>query len=1304
MTIIRTRRGTSAAWTAANPVLDSGEVGYDTTAGKFKVGDAVTAWAGLPYFLESYISSKITAPADPNADRILFWDDSAGVFTHLSVTAPLVITGTAMTISAASEAASGQVELATAAETATGTDTTRAIHPAGLKPLLTAKVSKGERWANVVDYLAVGRVPGTTDDRAAFESARATGRPVYAPAGTYWFSSSPDWGAGTILVGDGKRKTIFKLLDTATADANLIVNPVMTGTVQMYFADFTLDGNCQRQGGVLVAAGGSRSSTFTLRNVQHAYVDRVESINSIQHGFDVTRGHLDYAYVGDGNLATLRSSHVYFDQCEASNFGDDGFTTHSSDYVYIARSVAFSPRLRGNCNGIEVDGDSRYCTLTTNRTFNCYAGIEIKGHGTESAAMYTEINGHIDSGSVRSYNFRHIGYQTGADPVSLSAFGITATNLVSIDPNNDAGFQDDATPRALSISAYQGVVINGFLAKGRGGYGAGAIAVQVQYRASAIISGLSVTGWAGADLDVSLTTSGSVTLELDVYDSAQNSVYTGATIASAVINISRLKAPAGGGNWAFDIYNSTNVEVSGLVGVTGYAVPMRADLINYPSVAHFMRRTRDLPAGTTLLAGLDLTKDYYGSSGAMGSITDGPGLGGANFITHTRLSADATVQTLTRNTTTEASQGMAWRVVYTNATAGPWNINAQVKDALDIPGGTTLLTSLNLARSYYGTTAMMGSITDGPGLGGANFITHERVGGDEVIQTVRRNSTVGGLQGLAWRIVYISNLTTGPWNHAPDDEKVKVLRQSTNADDTALAQALLDQCAAEGGGEVLVPFTGTVWRFGKLYISRNTTFRCAPGVVIKRKGATYGISNVVAGVNPLANNNDPYSGHGDIRIIGGVWDGNIVAESYVASGFNHFYFAGARNILIEGVTVLDMVTNHAVDLNGVSDVVIRDCRFLGYKDATTDSSRGYVEAIQCSQNMDNSDAAWYPMMGFPSKNVLVDKCLFGASGTAGTIAFPAGFGTHTSTNDALSENLTVRNSRFEGCGFAGVVPYTYNDMKVLGNTFIGCSYGVRANNFSNGKTWDAVNNVWTTGGATRKETSGLQVLGNRFVDTIVTDVSVLGTSTDAGGFWAAMTDVTIGDNQMKATTATKRTGQNIRTLLCRKVTVRDNICENGQVGILVDSCGRANVHDNYVHTTQTYGIQLTKGSTPTGTDATLVTGCRVVNNHVENAGSHGIGNNTMYFSLVQGNTVIDWGRVTAASNGILTSATNESLVSGNSLRNQFTGIGAAIYTATTSTSNVAVTYDNRIVKADGALITIGTGTNNTYGNLTYAVT
>lgn len=50
-TRIQLRRDTAAAWTTANPILTSAEVGVETDTGMFKVGDGVTAWTALDYVL-----------------------------------------------------------------------------------------------------------------------------------------------------------------------------------------------------------------------------------------------------------------------------------------------------------------------------------------------------------------------------------------------------------------------------------------------------------------------------------------------------------------------------------------------------------------------------------------------------------------------------------------------------------------------------------------------------------------------------------------------------------------------------------------------------------------------------------------------------------------------------------------------------------------------------------------------------------------------------------------------------------------------------------------------------------------------------------------------------------------------------------------------------------------------------------------------------------------------------------------------------------------------------------------------------
>lgn len=57
-TRMQQRRGTAAQWTSANPILNAGEIGYETDTNKFKIGDGTNHWANLIHFYDS--SSVVT--------------------------------------------------------------------------------------------------------------------------------------------------------------------------------------------------------------------------------------------------------------------------------------------------------------------------------------------------------------------------------------------------------------------------------------------------------------------------------------------------------------------------------------------------------------------------------------------------------------------------------------------------------------------------------------------------------------------------------------------------------------------------------------------------------------------------------------------------------------------------------------------------------------------------------------------------------------------------------------------------------------------------------------------------------------------------------------------------------------------------------------------------------------------------------------------------------------------------------------------------------------------------------------------
>ena len=95
------RRGTAAQWTSTNagagPVLNAGEIGWESDTNKFKIGDGVNNWANLDYFADinstvnpafgtSITFEGATADAfettitvtDPTADRTITFPNASG--------------------------------------------------------------------------------------------------------------------------------------------------------------------------------------------------------------------------------------------------------------------------------------------------------------------------------------------------------------------------------------------------------------------------------------------------------------------------------------------------------------------------------------------------------------------------------------------------------------------------------------------------------------------------------------------------------------------------------------------------------------------------------------------------------------------------------------------------------------------------------------------------------------------------------------------------------------------------------------------------------------------------------------------------------------------------------------------------------------------------------------------------------------------------------------------------------------------------------------------------------------------------
>ncbi|KKB33179.1 glycosyl hydrolase family 28-related protein [Bacillus thermotolerans] len=366
---------------------------------------------------------------------------------------------------------------------------------------------KTSRTVNVTDYGAVG--DGVTDCTEAFRQAIGKGEvTVHVPEGVF-IVKGIKLPSCTRLVGAGKDRTTLKLHDKSPKSSWLVTNAEhKKGNHHLLVEGMTLDWNVERLGDVpRTSTGGNRSSCLTYAHVTYGWVKDVRAVNPGLHGFDVSS--TKYSYSGDGYRAKGGSKYVWLDGLSGYGFGDDGITTHHSDYIFISRSHMCDPSGKAhnegisNSNGIEVDDGSRNVWLFNNSTARCFGGVEIKAHHNSSAASNVHIVGHLSVNDNRSFNFRHIGHHHASDEESLTAYNITASRIVSIAPIRTALYRN-SRPRSLVVSAYKNVVINHFAAVGDPAYDyKEQPVIAIQYRARNVhLNRVHLKGFRTAGVDI----------------------------------------------------------------------------------------------------------------------------------------------------------------------------------------------------------------------------------------------------------------------------------------------------------------------------------------------------------------------------------------------------------------------------------------------------------------------------------------------------------------------------------------------------------------------------------------------------------------------------------------------------------------------------------------------------------------------------------------------------------------------------------------------------------------------------------
>ncbi|MFC8124647.1 right-handed parallel beta-helix repeat-containing protein [Streptomyces sp. NPDC057302] len=410
---------------------------------------------------------------------------------------------------------------------------------------------------------------------------------------------------------------------------------------------------------------------------------------------------------------------------------------------------------------------------------------------------------------------------------------------------------------------------------------------------------------------------------------------------------------------------------------------------------------------------------------------------------------------------------------------------------------------------------------------------------------------------------------------------------SGNIDAAAAIQLALNAARDVGGAWVLVP--PGVYLIGQtLRIYGNTRLTLMAGAEFRRNVAGTMLINGDSGQAFGG-----YTGHSRIIIEGGLW--NMRGTTVGLTGSAMCISIGhAKDIVVRDLEIRDLPGFHGIELNSTTHGTISGCQFRGYVDP---GGRDFSEAVQLdlAKSVDVF-GGFGPYDHTPCEDILITGCHFGASGTAGTTAWPRGIGSHSATIGRWHRRIRISDNSFEGVLQYAVSAYNYEDCTIVGNTFVACGSGVRLRTVILSDPEDTKDVNGNPTGASQNMRN-LTVSGNSFRGGLAYDEPIIALGEVSG----TILNLAITGNTIDGSTSSQA---GIRLQYVSRAAVGDNVIANtAGTGISTEDGNNLLISSNIVWTSGAHGI-------------TMVTtdNSEIIGNHIRDPANSGI--------LVQGGTDI----------------------------------------------------------------------------------
>lgn len=254
-----------------------------------------------------------------------------------------------------------------------------------------------------------------------------------------------------------------------------------------------------------------------------------------------------------------------------------------------------------------------------------------------------------------------------------------------------------------------------------------------------------------------------------------------------------------------------------------------------------------------------------------------------------------------------------------------------------------------------------------------------------------------------------------------------------STDDTSAFNACFSAAStyagSNGGARVLVP-PASYKINGPVTVKANITYDFRGAYIFN--GNTFTSANWHMFNYTAASS---YGGASNVTVLGGVFDAkgqNAPTDTTSTTQYakNVFLIGDGRNYRFDGCTFRNIPSFHALDVNGIDGLTVTNCRFEGFVDNNSPSTRSMSEAIQLEMGTG----------GGLTKNVRITNCYCGpAIDGSGLGGFGKFTGAHTDTNGSYYANVTVSNNTIESPLQNGIGFWSITDSVITGNVITGAA-------------------------------------------------------------------------------------------------------------------------------------------------------------------------------------------------------------------------------------------------------------------------